>query len=142
MSRFAAICISIWALGVTGCVEDGVQWSEQERENARYIERSLDAAARAAELANRLPPQPRPAQAEPVVEELETALAHATAVTDTVLQKAHPRLWGKFRGEYQPALARLIRYYRGGAPQEGRQAARQIREFSQWYNSHQHEFRW
>lgn len=142
MSRFALYCITFLALLATGCPGEGVQWSGQERENAQYIFRSLEAAAEAARLARELPPDATPQQRREVADKLETAYLHAENVTDTVLQKAHPLLWGKFRGEYQPALAQLLRKYRGQPIPEDARPAEKILAFSRWFNSHQPEFRW
>lgn len=128
-------------LSLTGC-EQGVDWSPQEKENARHIFRSMDAMSRAATRANELPPRwsPDDPAVERVRNHLTDAIIQAGMVRDEVLVKAHPDLYNRFRGHYEPALKELLRYYRGELDKTD--AARRLSEFSRWYSRRQYEFRW
>ncbi|HET9679758.1 MAG TPA: hypothetical protein VFP95_04245 [Gammaproteobacteria bacterium] len=151
MSRFARYCRTyspffiagvIATTGLTACVEEGVQWTARERQNTEHIFNSLEATSKAAQLANQLPVNASASQRAPVARQLEIALREALRVKDTVLEKSHPQMWGKFRGVYQPALKQLLQYYRTGHKPRGTKPAQAIREFNQWFSTHQYEFRW
>lgn len=129
-------------VGLPGCVEEGVQWTPRERQNMQHIFSSLEAASAAAQLASQLPQHATAAQRTQVARQLEIALNQALRVNDTVLEKIHPQLWGKFRGDYQHALQQLLRYYRTGVQPGNSQPTEQLREFTRWYSAHEPEFRW
>lgn len=130
-------------LALTAC-ETGVSWSDQEKENARHIIESMQAARRAAETANQLPArwEPGDESVEPVIESLDEALGHVAQVRESVLIKAHPRLPGRFRSEFRESLRQLRSYYRTGEMDEGADPRNTLGEFTEWFYRNQHEFRW
>ncbi|MEA5444346.1 hypothetical protein VCB98_00755 [Gammaproteobacteria bacterium AB-CW1] len=131
------------AVGLAGC-EFGVSWDSSEKQNARHIFQSLAEARRAAGLANELPRhwEPGGETVEPVLEALDDALMHATQVRNSVLTKAHPQLSVRFRTEYRPALRDLREYFRSGEIDSETDPRETLGEFTEWFYSNQHEFRW
>ncbi|MCP1726523.1 hypothetical protein J2T60_000488 [Natronospira proteinivora] len=133
----------VMALMLTAC-ELGVSWSGSEKANAQLIFESLEDARRAADAANQLPADwdPDGDAVAPVIDALDDALIKASQVQNTVLTKAHPDLGSRFRLDYMRSLRGLRSYYQTGEI-EGREDPREtLAEFTDWFYSNQHEFRW
>jgi hypothetical protein len=131
------------AAGLAAC-EGGVAWNGAEKENARHVFRSLDAARAAATRVHELPArwQAGGEEVAPVIEALDDAILHANLVRQSVLTKAHPQLANRFRGEYQRSLGQLREFYRTGELPEREHPARVLGDFTEWFYGNQHEFRW
>jgi hypothetical protein len=129
-------------LALAAC-PDGVQWSAQDKANARYIVRSLAATERAAQLVKELDAR-RASQAERDVAAAawRAALVDALQVNDTVLTKAHRDLPRRWRQHYQRSLAELAEHYRSGGRAPGAASATRLNDFLRWYSATQPEFRW
>ena len=142
-SRFCHFLSVLLLLAGTACSDQAVTWSAAERQNARNLFESIQAANEAATLSNALPAGSAGTDAaEAVLAQLRRASNFAALVDETVLIKAHPALRKKFRQQYQPALAQLIRYYETGELPAGQTPARDMRDFSKWFIDKQYEFRW
>lgn len=142
-ARSLLTAIAVLFVLFAGCSQ-GVSWSEQEKENARHIFLSLEAARTAAREANQLPRDwtPDGAAARPVIDALNEALRHSAQVQQTVLVKAHPRLSDRFHAEFRPALEQMRDYFRTGELPPNADPREAIGEFSDWFYRNQHEFRW
>lgn len=144
MFRYSAIlriaALLLPAAGLLAC-SDGVDWSSRERENAAHIQASLRATSSAASIANNMTGND-PAEREKLLQALRAAHLHAARVEDSVLDKLHQRMYGKFRLDYQRALAKMIRAYENGDPGAAQEAANEIRDFMDWYRREKHTFRW
>ena len=120
----------------------GVSWTQAEIRNAENILRAVESASRAATLANQAPADGQSAaHKQRILEELRKAHVQASIVEDHILDKIHPRMHSQFRGKFQKALGRLIRYYESGSLDQTEQPATDIVNFYDWYRSHYHEFR-
>lgn len=121
----------------------GVDWSPRERENAAHLQASLQATSEAARIANAITSesgfQVRKAK---LLQALRAAHLHAATVDDSVLDKLHPQLYGKFRLDYQRALARMLNAYETGDLDAAQDAASDIQAFINWYRERRHAFRW
>lgn len=133
-------CLFLLAALLAAC-SSGVDWSARERENAAHIQASLRATSDAAGIANGMTPGDS-AEREKLLQALRAAYLHAVRVDDHVLDKLHQRMYGKFRLDYQHALAKMIRAYENGDPGAAQAAAADIREFMDWYRREKHTFRW
>lgn len=130
------------AILAAGC-SGGVNWTDHERENAAHIEASLRATSDAAVIANGIENRSDlERDRERLLQALRAAHLHAARVEDSVLDKLHPRMYGKFRLEYQPALAGMLRAYESGDLDAAQTAAAGIRDFMTWYRNEKHTFRW
>lgn len=142
-SRFCHFLSVLLLLAGAACSDQAITWSAAERQNARNLFESIQAANEAAALANALPAgAPGTEAAEGVLAQLRRASTFAALVDDTVLIKAHPALREKFRRQYQPALAQLIRYYETGELPAGQTPAADMHDFTKWFIDKQYEFRW
>lgn len=128
---------------LAGCSQ-GVNWSDQEKENARHIFLALESARAAAREANQLPRDwtPDGPAVQPVIDSLNEALSHSAQVQRAVLVKAHPRLSDRFHAEFRPALAQLRDYFRTKELPSNTTPRQTIGDFSDWFYRQQHEFRW
>lgn len=121
----------------------GVDWSARERENAAFIQVSLQATSDAAAIANAARSDAELlARTDRLLPALRVAHLNAARVDDAVLDKLHPRLYSKFRLRYQAALARMIRGYENGDVDAAQDAAGEIADFMAWYRRENHTFRW
>ncbi|HEX7046892.1 MAG TPA: hypothetical protein VF275_04920 [Gammaproteobacteria bacterium] len=134
------VALLLLAASLLACSR-GVDWSSRERENAANIQASLQATSNAASVANSMTGND-PAAREKLLQALRAAHLHAVRVEDSVLDKLHQRMYGKFRLDYQRALARMIRAYENGDPDAAQEAALEIRDFMDWYRREKHTFRW
>lgn len=131
------------ALPFLAACSKGVDWSERERENAAYIQASLQATSAAAEIANSAGSDSELlARRDRLLRALRAAHLNAAQVNDSVLDKLHPQLYGKFRLGYQRALAAMIRAYENSDVGAAQNAAADIRDFVDWYRRENHTFRW
>jgi len=137
------ILLTLTALTLVAC-ELGVSWSSSEKTNAQLIFQSVEDARRAADSANRLPADWSPGSdaVEPVIDALDDAIIKASQVRNAVLTKAHPELPQRFRLEYLHALKELREYYQTGEMEGTEDPRDTLAEFTQWFFSNQHEFRW
>lgn len=130
------------AFGLAGCA-DGVDWSARERENAAHLQASLRSTSEAAAIANAITSDAEfRVRRERLLQTLRAAHLHAARVEDTVLDKLHPQLYGKFRLDYQRALARMINAYQEADLDAAQDAAGDIQDFINWYREQRHTFRW
>ncbi|MBW3567266.1 MAG: hypothetical protein KY410_04785 [Proteobacteria bacterium] len=126
-----------------GACSKGVDWSARERENAAHLQASLQATSEAARIANAITSESDfQAHKGRLLQTLRAAHLHAATVDDSVLDKLHPQLYGKFRLDYQRALARMINAYETGNLDAAQDAAGDIQAFINWYRERRHTFRW
>ncbi|HEX6928203.1 MAG TPA: hypothetical protein VF267_03065 [Gammaproteobacteria bacterium] len=138
---FPARLSLVLLLACLAACSSGVDWSSRERENAAHIQASLQATSDAASIANSMS-EGDPAHRERLLQALRAAHLHAVRVEDSVLDKLHQRMYGKFRLGYQRALAKMIRAHENGDAAEAQEAAAEIRDFMDWYRREKHTFRW
>jgi hypothetical protein len=141
--RWTLLWALIAAVALVAC-ETGVRWDRAERENARHIFQSLQAARNAADKVYDLPArwEPDGEEVQAVIQSLDDAIMHANLVRDSVLTKAHPQLATRFRGDYMRSLRQLRQFYRTGDLPGRQHPAQALGDFTEWFYGHQHEFRW
>lgn len=140
--HIAPVLLLLTALLLTAC-SDGVQWSSRERENAVHLLASLRFTSEAASIANSVETDSDYVeQRDDLLQALRAAHWNAVQVEDTVLDKLHPQLYGRFRLGYQRALAAMIRAYEQNDFEAAQKAATDVRAFMDWYRQQNHNFRW
>lgn len=140
--RASTIHLVLALLLVSAC-SDGVQWSSRERDNAIHLRESLQFTSEAASIANSVESEADYArQRDDLLRALRAAHWNAVQVEDTVLDKLHPQLYGRFRLGYQRAVAAMIRAYEENDIEAAQKAAEDVRAFMDWYRQQNHNFRW
>ena len=140
--RQSCLFILLIALAIPGCSK-GVDWSARERENAGFLQASLQATSEAAAIANEIESEADyRIRRDRLLQALRAAHLNAARVEDTVLDKLHPQLYARFRLDYQRALGRMINAYESGELGAAQNAAGDIQGFMDWYREHRHTFRW
>src|SRR5690606_33620075 len=142
MTRLFSIPTLCAVLALAAC-SGGVEWSARERDNALHVQASLRAVSEAAGIANGIDSAAEYSRRrDERLQHLRAAHRHAADVEDQVLDKLHPRFYGKFRLDYQRALARMIQAYERDDLDDAERAAADIRTFMDWYRRENHTFRW
>lgn len=139
-----SIALAILVAALLGACADGVSWTPQEIRNGQHLLKSLDETTQAARLANALPSEfsPDDPKAKRIAKLLRGAFTDAALVDDSVLEKLHPELFYKFRGDYQPALHQLFTYYETGRVPTGTNPSGDLKKFMYWWQMAQPEMRW
>lgn len=140
---FQRVFLCILVITAVSACSKGVDWSPRERENAAHIQASLLATSEAASIANAIISEAEfHVRRDRLLQTLRAAHLHAARVEDAVLDKLHPQLYGKFRLDYQRALARMISAYENADLDAAQDAAGDIQQFINWYRERRHTFRW
>ncbi len=142
--RLVATGTLVALLCLIAACSEGVSWTPQEIRSGRHLVKSIDETTQAARLANQLPARfsPDDPDAKAIATLLRQAFTDAALVDDSVLEKLHPQLFYKFRGDYQPALHQLFTYYETGKVPAGTDPSGDLKKFMRWWQAAQPEMRW
>ena len=135
-----------WYMAVENWWHDdyaGVDWSEKEKENARYIHLAFQEQQMATRISNQGKPFSLvpPEESTRMWRHIERAYEYARTVTDSVLDKVHPQMRQHWRIEFEEGLRLRLKNWRTHDVRAEIEGQALLDRFGDWWNENKREIR-